>query len=327
MFVIIPDVLKSIPDIEQKVFGGDVEIMVADKTHADQISDKDWERCDAVLAWDQLQYNASLLEKMKNCKVIVRVGVGYDNIDRPKANELGIKVCNIPDYGSEEVADHAIGMLLCLSRGLPDYINRVKQRDWSRAHEMPFRLRGLTMGFIGVGRTGTATLMRARSFGVNIVFYDPYKNDGYDKALGVERVDTLDELAAISDIVSIHTPLSEETEKMINEDFFKELKPGATIINTARGPVIDLGALEKAMRNNTVRATGLDVLPIEPNDDSQKLICAWEKREEWIRDRIVVTPHVAFYSPESYEEMRRKAAEEALRVIKGKQPRNCVNCE
>jgi len=326
MFIIIPDVLKTAPDIEQQVFGGDVEILVADKTHADQISDEDWKRCDAILAWDQLRYDAALLEKLENCKVIVRVGVGFDNIDRPRANELGIKVCNVPDYGSEEVADHAIGMLLCLARGMPDYIDRVRKRDWSRVHEMPFRLRGRTMGFVGVGRTGTATLMRARAFGMNIVFYDPYVNDGYDKALGVDRVDTLEELAAVSDIVSIHTPLSAETEKMIGKDFFVALKPGATLINTARGPVIDLDALDEAMRNDTVRAAALDVLPIEPNDDSQKLIVAWENGEEWIRDRIVVTPHVAFYSPEAYEEMRRKAAAEALRVILGNAPRNCVNC-
>ena len=181
------------------------------------------------------------------------------------------------------------------------------------------------MGIIGVGRIGTATLMRARSFGMHIIFYDPYVNDGYEKALGVDRVYSLEDLAKASDIVSIHTPLSEETNKMIGKRFFSVLKPGATIINTARGPIIDLEALYEAMKNNTVRASGLDVLPIEPSDDSQTLIHAWEKRELWIRDRLVVTPHVAFYSPESYKEMRRKAAEEALRVVEGEEARNCVN--
>ena len=190
---------------------------------------------------------------------------------------------------------------------------------------MPFRLRGLTMGFIGVGRIGTATLMRARAFGMNIVFYDPYVNDGYEKALGVDRVDTLEDLAKIADIVSINTPLSEETNKMIGRKFFSVLKPGAIVINTARGPIIDLEALKEAMLNNIVRAAGLDVLPVEPSDDSQTLIRAWEKSEPWIKDRLIVTPHVAFYSPESYEEMRRKAAEEALRVMLGEQARNCVN--
>ncbi len=325
MFVIIPDVLKTAPDIEQKVFGVDTEILVADKTHSNQISDENWKKCDAILAWDQIEYDATLLEKMRNCKVIVRVGVGYDNIDSLKARELGIMVCNVPDYGTEEVADHAIGLLLSLARGLPDYINRARNGDWSRTHEMPFRLRGLTMGFIGVGRIGTAALMRARAFGMNIVFYDPYVNDGYEKALGVDRVDTLEDLAKIADIVSINTPLSEETNKMIGRKFFSVLKPGAIVINTARGPIIDLEALKEAMLNNTVRAAGLDVLPVEPSDDSQTLIRAWEKSEPWIKDRLIVTPHVAFYSPESYEEMRRKAAEEALRVVLGEQARNCVN--
>ena len=325
MFVIISDVLKTAPDIEQKVFGVDTEILVAGKTHSNQISDENWKKCDAILAWDQIEYDATLLEKMRNCKVIVRVGVGYDNINSLKARELGIKVCNVPDYGTEEVADHAIGMLLSLARGLPDYINRARNGDWSRTHEMPFRLRGLTMGFIGVGRIGTATLMRARAFGMNIVFYDPYVNDGYEKALGVDRVDTLEDLAKIADIVSINTPLSEETNKMIGRKFFSVLKPGAIVINTARGPIIDLEALKEAMLNNIVRAAGLDVLPVEPSDDSQTLIRAWEKSEPWIKDRLIVTPHVAFYSPESYEEMRRKAAEEALRVVLGEQARNCVN--
>ena len=181
------------------------------------------------------------------------------------------------------------------------------------------------MGIIGAGRIGPATLMRARSFGMHIIFYDPYVNDGYEKALGVDRVYSLEDLAKASDIVSIHTPLSEETNKMIGKRFFSVLKPGATIINTARGPIIDLEALYEAMKNNTVRASGLDVLPIEPSDDSQTLIHAWEKRELWIRDRLVVTPHVAFYSPESYEGMRLKAAEEALGVVEGEQARNCVN--
>ncbi len=324
MKILIPDVLSPPADVEREVFGNDVDIILAQATDASQISDTTWENCDAILAWDQIQYTAELIEKLDNCKAIVRVGVGYDNIDLLAAEQKSIQVCTIPDYGTEEVADHTMALLLSITRGFPEYVKRVRERDWDRANSMPFRLRDKAMGIVGLGRIGTAVAVRAKAFGLRVLFYDPYKDDGYDKAMGIKRVDNLAEIASQCDIISLHTPLTDETNRMINNSFFTEVKRSPIILNTARGAIIDLNDLYLAMKNDIVNAVGLDVLPIEPSDDSQKLISAWENHESWLKGRVIVTPHVAFYSPEGYTEMRRKAAIEALRVLNGEKPRNQV---
>lgn len=325
MNILIPDVLKPPADIEREVFGSAAKIFIGEAEKAGDVPDELWYSCDAILAWDKIEYDSSLLSKLKRCKVIVRVGVGYDNIDLSEARNMNIVVCNVPDYGTEEVADHTMAFLLSFSRGFPEYTRRARQRDWSRENHMPFRLNNKVMGIIGLGRIGTATAMRAKAFGMRVIFYDPYIRDGYDKALGLERVESLNKIAERSDVISIHTPLTHETLGMINEKFFEYTKKGAILINTARGAIINLSALEKAMMAGIIRSAGLDVLPVEPPDESQKLIVEWENDKDWLRGRLIVTPHVAFYSPEAREEMRRKAALGAKIVLEGKQPVNCVN--
>jgi D-3-phosphoglycerate dehydrogenase len=323
--ILIPDVIKPPADIEIEIFGLEADIITGEATHSEMISDEIWKECNAVLAFDQLDYNKELLSKMSSCKVIVRVGVGYDNVDVVDAKNKNIIVCNVPDYGTEEVADHTMALLLSLVRGLPEYTRRVKLRNWNRHNSMPFRLRDKVIGIIGLGRIGTATALRSKAFGMKVIFYDPYINDGYDKALGVERVSLLEDIARESDIISLHTPLTHETKGMINDSFFAYVNRKPIIINTARGHIVEIAALEKAMREGVVKAAGLDVLPLEPSDDSQQLIVDWEQDEEWLRGRLLVTPHVSFCCPEAFEEMRRKAAEEALRVLNGGKAKNCVN--
>ncbi len=324
MNILIPDVLSPPANIEKEIFGSTVEIIVAEATFAGQISDDTWRRCDAILAWDQIQYTSELIDKLENCKAIVRVGVGYDNIDLKAAAQKNIPVCTVPDYGTEEVADHTMALMLALVRGFPVYVKRVRQRDWNRENKMPFRLRGKTMGIVGLGRIGSAVAVRAKAFGMNVVFYDPYKEDGYDKSLGIQRVENLDDIGQQSDIISLHTPLTNETKGMIDKRFFSNTTRNPILINTARGAIIKLDDLYTAMQTDTINAVGLDVLPIEPNDDTQELIMAWEQKETWLQGRVLVTPHVAFYSPEGYREMRQKAAREALRVLNGESPRNPV---
>jgi len=323
--ILIPDVITPPVDIEREIFGSAANVITGGATHSEMISDKIWEECSVVLAFDQLDYNKELLSKMSSCKVIVRVGVGYDNVDVVDAKNKNIIVCNVPDYGTEEVADHTMALLLSLVRGLPEYTRRVKLRNWNRHNSMPFRLRDKVIGIIGLGRIGTATALRSKAFGMKVIFYDPYINDGYDKALGVERVSLLEDIARESDIISLHTPLTHETKGMINDSFFAYVNRKPIIINTARGHIVEIAALEKAMREGVVKAAGLDVLPLEPSDDSQQLIVDWEQDEEWLRGRLLVTPHVSFCCPEAFEEMRRKAAEEALRVLNGGKAKNCVN--
>lgn len=314
-------------DIEEQVFGSEAEIVTLCALKADEIDDKAWRSADVILAWHEIHYTSDIIEKLVNCKVIVRVGVGYDNVDLAAAGRMGIPVCNVPDYGTNDVADHALGLMLCLARGLNAFnesVRRVNNWDWNAGGEL-HRISDATLGIIGLGRIGTAVALRAKAFGLQIVFYDPYIPDGQDKALGVRRCSRMDSLLCESDIVSIHTPLTEETKEMANKAFFGSMKQGAIFINTARGAIVDLDALTESLLTDHLKAAGLDVLPTEPPDLSHPLFKAWQNHDSEISNRLIITPHSAFYNKESYVEMRRKAAEEAARVLGGKSPRNCVN--
>lgn len=323
--ILIPDAIYLPPDIEQGIFGSKAEVVAVDAKKTGGVPDELWHNCSAVLAYDTILYDAALLSKLKKCKVLVRAGVGYDNVDLAEAKKRNIIVCNVPDFCTEEVADHTMAFLLALVRYLPEYARTVQQRKWKRENDITFRLKDKVLGIIGMGRIGTATALRAQGFGLKVVYYDPYIRAGYDKVLSVQQVDSLEELASVSDIISVHTPLTSETRKMIDGKFFKNVKKGAILINTARGPIVDISALEQAMKKNIIKACGLDVLPVEPSDNSQKLIVDYEKDAEWLRGRLAVTPHSAFYSRESLKEIRVKSASEAKRVLEGKKPKNCVS--
>ena len=323
--ILIPDIMSPPAAIEAEVFGSNGEITAFSARHSHEIPDDLWRECDAVIAFNNIVYDKKLLSKLKNCKAIVRSGIGYDNIDIEEAGKRNIIVCNVPDYCTEEVADHAMALMLALVRGFPGHTRKVKNRAWERTSHISFRLKGKVFGIVGLGRIGSATAVRAKAYGLNVVFYDPYVKEGADRIFSAAKVDTLAELARVSDIVSLHPPLTDETYQMIDDSFFAAVKKGMILINTARGKVVDIDSLEKAMRDDIVKACGLDVLPVEPSDDSQNLIVDYEKGAEWLRDRLIVTPHTAFYSHEALEELREKAALEAMRVLEGKRARNRVN--
>lgn len=319
--ILIPDRLQEPAEIEQSVFGAEANIQLFQAVSADQIEDKIWNECDAVLAWHEIVYNRDLLSKMTKCKVIVRVGVGYDNVDIEAAAEFGITVCNVPDYGTDDVADHAMALLLSLSRGIVNYNEETKRGNWSwENNDYLRRIKGSTLGIIGLGRIGSALVFRAKGFGLNICFYDPYKPYGIEKSFSIERADSLEELANKSNIVSVHAPLTPETRNMLNGEFFNSCRDNTILINTARGAIVDLDALYNAMIIGKVRYAGLDVLPIEPPQLNHPLIKAWKSEDRELSGRIIITPHSAFYNQDSFIEMRKKAAEEALRVLKGHKP-------
>jgi D-3-phosphoglycerate dehydrogenase/C-terminal binding protein len=322
--VVVPDRMKPPADVEQAVFGDRAMVRVLGAHRNEQLPGH-IEDADAILAWHDLRWDASVLATLRRCKTLVRVGVGFDNVDLVAARDRGIVVCNVPDYGTHDVADHAIALLLSLARGL-DGNNRISREGaWGWGLVPSFRITGKTLGLVGLGRIGTATAVRAKAFGMNVAFYDPYKPQGWDKALGIARFHSLNELAAASDIVSLHTPLTPETRGMIGREFFAAAKRGQVLVNTARGPVVDWPAFSSAFADGTISAAAFDVLPVEPADAREPLIRAWMDGRPDVRDRFIVTPHCAFYSQEALVEMRRKAAEEALRVLEGKRPLNQVN--
>jgi len=189
------------------------------------------------------------------------------------------------------------------------------------------RLSTYTFGVVGLGRIGTATIRRAKAFDMDCVFYDPYLPNGMELALGIRRADSLQDLLGQCDVVSIHTPLNEETRNMIDRSALESAKRGIIVINSARGPLIDIDALHDAMKDDIVLAAGLDVLPDEPANLNKPLISAWHNDEEWIKHRLIITPHSAFFTPESMRDIQAFAARTAARYLRDGRLENLVNGE
>ena len=269
------------------------------------------------------------VEAFERCKIVVREGVGYDNLDLKGWGAHGVPVCNVPDYGTTEVADHAMALMLSLTRGLSTYqaaLHGAKTWNYAAAPTVR-RLRGATVGVVGLGRIGLAAARRAAAFDTKIVFYDPYLPNGADLSTGYERVHRFEDLIAQADILTIHAPLSAETTGLIGRKTLAHAKPGLIVVNTARGPIVDLDALEEALRDGRVGAAGLDVLPNEPGDLDHPLIAAWRRDEPWIKGRLSLSPHAAFYSPAALDDMQRKSIEVVVRFLKDGVLTNCVNRE
>ncbi len=295
----------------------------------EDVTEEQWAACDAVVSVGDIP--EPYRKAMQRCRIFVTPKVGFDNIDLKAWGELGIPVCNVPDYGTQEVADHAMALMLDLMKGITFHTRELKKdpRGLWRPALNPFgkRLSVCTFGVVGVGRIGTAAILRAKAFGMDVVMYDPYRENGAELSLGIRRVHSLEALFGQADVVSLHLPLSEATEKLIDETVLAASKPGLILINTARGPIIDLDALYQALKNDRVQAAGLDVLPEEPANPDHPLIKAWAAEEEWIDHRLTLTPHSAFFTPESVYDMRYKGGEIAINYLDNIRLDNCVNQE
>ena len=324
--ILIPDRVNE-TKIEKKVFGDDYKLVIPDVLSLSEITDDLWSTCDGMLVWHDFNYSKDIISKLSKCKGIVRVGTGVDNVDLKAAAEAGIVVSNVPDYGINDVADHTLALILSLERGILRFNQSILDKgpwDWELGANLE-RIQGKTIGIIGMGRIGTAVAMRSKAFGLNVLFYDPYIRVGIEKSLNVSRVNELKDLLNRSDIITIHTPLTDITKGMVDSEFFQQMKRGSSIINTARGEIILMDELYVALKNDKIKWAGLDVLEIEPINYRHPLIQAWRGNEKWIKDRLIITPHAAFYNIDSYLEMRRKAAEELKRIISDQKPNNCVN--
>ncbi|MCW5800903.1 MAG: C-terminal binding protein [Deltaproteobacteria bacterium] len=320
--VIVPDRTAD-AEVEQAVFGDAARVTTLGARGNAELAGR-IEDADAILAWHDLRWDAATLGALRRCKVLVRIGVGFDNVDLDAARARGIVVCNVPDYGTHDVADHALALLLALARGLPGHERAVRGDTWRWGVTPTFRLTDRMLGIVGLGRIGAATALRAKAFGLRVGFYDPYRPEGWDKTLGLTRFYSLADLARASDVVSLHVPLTAETRGMIGSAFFEAARPGLVLVNTARGPVVDWPAFTTAFEAGRIASAGFDVLPDEPLDRTDPLLARWLAEDPAVRDRLVITPHCAFYSLDAMIEMRRKAAEEALRVLRGEPPRNRV---
>jgi C-terminal binding protein len=315
--VLITDFLEE-SAIEAPVLDGLARVALAGAVIEDDLASRLPEVDALILYHDIPMLTDASLALAAKCRGIVRAGVGYNNIDIAAAGRRGIAVCNVPDYGTEEVADHAIMLLLAVARHLVPCNETIRRGGWDYREALPSpRLRGKTLGLVGCGRIGAATALRAKAFGLDVVFYDPYVPPGTDKALGIRRAERLEDLLEQSPFVSVHCYLDDATYHLIDAAALARMPRGGILINTARGPIVDQAALVAALDSGHLHGAGLDVVEREPLDDDRL------RRHP----RVLLTPHCAFYSLEGFVELRRKAAEEVRRLLLGEPPRCLVNRE
>jgi len=325
--VVITDFINDDLRPERRVLGEVAEVTALNANDESELAGR-IEIADAIIVYHEVAITRAMIERLKQCKLIVRGGVGVDNVDRVLARQRGIPVANVPDYGSEEVADSAVGMALGLTRGTHLYNSRLRDGngEWSYSQAAPLtRLRSRVFGIVGLGRIGTAAAVRAKALGMDVIFYDPYKADGYDKSLGIRRVETLDELLAESLVVSMHCPLTDETRHMIDAAAIAKMRPGSYLVNTSRGAVVDVRALPDALAGGQLAGAAIDVLEEEPPPDDHPLLVAWRDGDHPAHDRLILCPHAAFYSEEGLLDIRMKTAEACRRALLGLPLRNVVN--
>lgn len=321
----------SYPDrsVEDEVYGGRAQVLMPGTEAVGDVLEADTAGAEGLMIF-RSWVTAKDLDRMPKLRALVRMGVGYDRVDRAACAARGILVCNVPDYGTMEVADHALALTLALRRGIALHLDaqrRPTPADWVQIESPLMRRLGVqTFGIVGLGRIGTATALRARAFGFRVVFFDPALPNGTDRALGIERAASLDELLARSDVLSLHVPLTPVTRGMIGAAELARLPAGAVLINTARGPVVDIDAVGEALRSGSLAGAGLDVVPVEPPaDNPPPLLAAYRAREPWLEGRLIVTPHIAFHTPEAWADIRRKGAETMAAALFTNSPQNVVD--
>ena len=322
--IIITDRIDT-PNIETEVFGSEYQVRCLNgDLHENQI--KTLSEADGLLVWHS-EITEPILNELKLCKGIVRYGTGYDNIDVRHASRLKIPVCNTPDYGVDEVADSTCALILNAVRQIKYYEQILESRvgSWGFASSLGLpKTSNHTLGIVGCGRIGTAVALRMKSFGMKIGFFDPYVSSGYEKAIGVGRFDSLEDLVAESSIISFHTPLTSETHGIINKKFIQNLRRNTILINTSRGSIVsDLNDLVEGLRSKKILFLGLDVVPDESGDLSSKLFELWVSNE--FSGRVSITPHCAYFSDSAFTEMRLKASSNLKGILEGRRPQNQLN--
>jgi D-3-phosphoglycerate dehydrogenase len=271
---------------------------------------------DAILV-QYARIDGAVLDALPRLRAIGRYGVGVDSVDVAAATARGIAVCNVPDYGTEAVSDHAIGLTLAVARGIPRMDRGLRAGRVDLLAVRPLhQTAGRVFGVVGMGRIGSATARKAAGLGYEVIGHDVAAQPG--SSLHGVRAVGLDELCERSDVVSLHVPLTAETRGLIGVRELARMRPGTIVINTARGGVVDVDALVLALRNGAIGGAGIDCHEDEP-------LAVGHPLTEF--DNVVLTPHLAWYSEESYGELKRRTIENVVEVLAGRVPRNIVNPE
>jgi D-3-phosphoglycerate dehydrogenase len=311
--VVITDCDHSTVAPEREILAGRVELAVHQENREERLVDICRE-ADGVITQYGV-FTRGVLAALPRCRVIARYGVGVDTVDLAAATEHGIVVANVPDYGTDEVSNHAVALVLALHRRIVTYDRSVRSGRWDFQAGAPVpRLRGLVLGVVGFGRIGRMVAEKLRPFGLRILVADPIVTAVPDWA---EHVD-LDDVLARADIVTLHCPLTPETRHLIGARALALMKPSAILVNTARGGVVDTAALVDALETRRIAGAGLDVLEREPLAAGDRLAAL---------DGVVLTPHAAFYSEGSIVELKGKTAQAVLDALEGRRPASVVNPE
>jgi D-3-phosphoglycerate dehydrogenase len=311
--VLITDYAWKSLDIERNILGAvGAELAVAESGEEQELRQLA-PAADAILTcWKPV--TRAVIERASRCVMIGRYGVGLDNIDVGAATEHGIVVTNVPDYCVEEVSDHALALLLACARKVARYDGAIKGGKYDMRAMMPmFRIAGKTLGIAGAGRIGFALARKAAGLGLRIIVYDIRP---LPIGSGLEQVGTFEELLSRSDFLSVHVPLNEKTHHLFNRNTLRKMKRTAYLINTCRGGVVESAALIEALDEGLIAGAGLDVFEKEPPPQDDPLIR---------HPKVVATPHAAFYSEESLEQLQATAAKQVAEMLSGRRPDNMVN--
>jgi D-3-phosphoglycerate dehydrogenase len=304
----VPDTL----DIEREILN-EADITIIDGERAKQPIEDLVAGADALISSQQI-IDGAFMDRMPDCRVISRTGIGVDYIDLEAATERGILVTNVPDHCISEVSDHALGLMLAIKRRIVEYDSDVRQGSWNRTSKPIHRIDGQTLGIVGYGKTGQELGKKAQALGMEALTTEYPDKDTVHKH-GAVRV-PFEDLLARSDVVSLHVPLTEETTEIIGREELETMKESAVLINTARGGVVDQTALTDALEKGAIGGAGLDVLCEEPPSPDNPLLDL---------DSVIFTPHVGYYSIESRRELRKRVVENVRTVLTGDIPEHVVN--
>jgi len=312
--VVLTDYVWESLDVEKRTLEGLAELVPFKAKSMDEVL-PELADCDAMLNTYLAPINAEVMAKMPKCRIIARYGIGVDTIDLEAATQAGIIVTNNPTYCIEEVAEHTMALLLACARKVAFYDRLVRDGRWEVPPGKPMhRLVGRTLGLVGFGNIARQVAVRASAFGLRVLFADPNVKEGQFDEPG-KKVE-LAQLLRESDFVSLHPPLVPQTRKMINDEAFAQMKPGAYLINCARGPIVDTDALVRALDAKKIAGCALDTIDPEPLPNPHPLRG---------RDNVVIAPHAAWYSEEALVGLQAGAPNEVRRVLSGEWPVNVVN--
>ena len=292
----------------------DVEFIISPAVEEDDVIEaiRDAE----VVLFTATKMNERVINSLEKCRLIIRYGIGYDNVDLEAAARKGIYVCNAPKYGVIDVAEHALSLIFATAKMTVRMNERVASGAWGSGGMGPFlRLAGKTVGFVGFGNIARALCKRVRGLEMNALAYDPYVNDEVFEEMGAKRAE-LDEVLAKADFVSIHLPLNDSTRHMIGKEVFAKMKRKAILINTARGPIVNERELIEALEAKQIAGVGLDVFEDEKSPVDPRLVNA---------PNAVLTPHVAWNTDVAVTAIHEEVGDNIVRYLNGERPESVVN--